>query len=286
MNIYNPLYKDLVQIIQNFDKMNMKEIELTTRYINKNVYEEDLSMIIDELVNLYFKELNEGKGRKIRKNHIFDCINNYKIGLREIYNWLLNNQNNSNSIYLLGFFNYHGIVINVNIRKAFELYQKAAELENNAALFDFANMCIDGEGCKKDYEKAFKLTKKLAEKEYSGGINLLGYCFDNGIGTDVDMQKAFDLYRKAADLGNCLAQYNLAQMYIDGQVVEQDYNKIFELFQKAANLGNCSAQYNLAVMYENGYGTEKDIDKAVYWYKKSANQGDEDAQNELKKLLD
>ena len=58
------------------------------------------------------------------KKQVLNYICNYKIILQEIYNWLLNNQNNSNSIYLLGFFNFHGIVTDINKQKAFELYQK------------------------------------------------------------------------------------------------------------------------------------------------------------------
>ena len=52
-------------------------------------------------------------------------INNHvKISQEIIYNWLLNNQNNSNYIYLLGYFNYHGIGTDLNKQKAIQLYQK------------------------------------------------------------------------------------------------------------------------------------------------------------------
>jgi TPR repeat protein len=249
MSDINLLYEELSQIIENFDKTDIKEIEPTIQYIHKNILEEDLNIVINELVNTYLKEVNIGKEEIFIKNHIIKCINNLEISLQEIYNWLLNNQNNSNSIYLLGYFNYHGIGINSNMQKALELYQKAAKLENNAAQFDLANMCIDGEGGDKNFEKAFELSNKLAKKGYSCGINLLGFCYDNGIGTNVNMEEAFSLYKKATDLGNYLAQYNLA------------------------------------LMYEKGSGTEQNIDQAIYWFKKSAEQGDEDAQDKLVELL-
>ena len=47
------------QIIYNFDKMNIKEIEPTTKNINKNIYDGDLSIVTDKLVNLIFKKQNE-----------------------------------------------------------------------------------------------------------------------------------------------------------------------------------------------------------------------------------
>src|SRR6266496_770647 len=117
-------------------QMNIKEIEPTTQNIKEIIFEEDLNIVIDKLVNLYFKEVNEGKEEIIRKKHILGYINNYKINLQEIYFWLLNNQNNSNSIYLLGYFNYYGIETNINKQKAIKLYQKASVSENSVAQLD------------------------------------------------------------------------------------------------------------------------------------------------------
>ncbi|GBB91177.1 hypothetical protein RclHR1_18310005 [Rhizophagus clarus] len=316
----NSSHEGLLQIIQNFNKMNIMEIEPITQNINESIFEEDLGIVIDDLVNLYFKEINEGKEESVRKQHLFDYINNHKLNLQEIYNWLLNNQNNSNSVYLLGYFNYHGIKTNINKHKAYELYQKAAKLENSVAQVDLTYMYVNGKGVDKNYNKAFELSKKLAERELSNGINMLGYCYDLGIGTDIDMQKAFELYQKAADLGNIKAQYNLALMYEEGKGTEINLNKAFELskksakgeysdginllgyyykngigtdanmekavelYQKAANLGLDVAQYNLAFMYENGNGVKKDITQAIYWYKKSAKQGFQSAHTKLNNL--
>src|ERR1051325_4917136 len=149
--------------------------------INEKVL--DLGIVIDELSNFILREINEGKEEKVIKQHVLNYINSQNIILQEIYNWLLNNQNNINSIYLLGYFNYHGIETNVNMKNAFDLYQKAAELGNDVAQFDLANMYIHGIGIDKNYNEAFELSKKLAEKEYSRGISLFGYCYDYGIGT-------------------------------------------------------------------------------------------------------
>ncbi|RGB25310.1 kinase-like domain-containing protein [Rhizophagus diaphanus] len=316
--------EELFQIIPNFNKIKIKEIEPTTQNIHGNIYEEDLSIIIDELVKLYFKEVNEGKEEKIRRKDVFKIINTFNISIKEIYNWLLNNQNNSNSFYLLGYFNYYGIGTIINKQKAFELYKKSAELGNNIAKFSLALMYIDGDGTIINHIKAFELSNKLVEKKYLSGINLLGYCYYNGIGTDVNRLKAFELYQKAADLGNNLAQYNLALLHIHGSEfglddddkafelskksadgknsgginllgycydngIGTDVNvqKAFELYQEAANLGNDTAQFNLALMYENGNGIKNDINQAIYWYKKAAEQGDQDAKlklNILKKV--
>ena len=166
-NINNSLYGVLV----NFDKM---EIEPTTVSIKQDINETilDLSIVvIDELVNFIFKEINEGKEESVRKQHVLGYIKNHKMTSQEIYNLLLNNQNYLKAIYLLGYFNYHGIETDMNKQNAFELFQKAAEIGNNAAQLDLTDIFIHGKGVvDKDYSKAFELCKKLAEKEYPCGM--------------------------------------------------------------------------------------------------------------------
>ncbi|GBB84146.1 hypothetical protein RclHR1_01080002 [Rhizophagus clarus] len=229
------------QIIKNFGKINIIEIEPTTKNINKDIFEGDLSIVIDELVNLIFKKLN----KKLNE-------------VKKIYEHLLNNNSNSNSNYLLGYFNYNGIEIDINKQKAIELYQKAAGLGNKVAQLNLAEIYID-----KNDNLAFVLSKKLAEDEYACGIHNLGWCYYEGIGTDVNKQKAFELYHKAADLGSLDEINNLG----------------------LSNLGYEYAQYNLAKMYEDGDWVQKDIDQAIYWYNKSAEQGHQTAQDNLNELL-
>ncbi|RGB36180.1 hypothetical protein C1646_814177 [Rhizophagus diaphanus] len=259
--------------IQNFDKINKREIGPTIQNIHENIFEEDLSIVVDDLVNFYFKEVNEGKDKNERKQHILDCINNLNINLQEICNWLLNNQNNSNSIYLLGYLNCHGIGMSVNKQYAFELYLKSAELENNSAQFDLSILYMDRNDIDNNLGKTFELSKMLAKKEYPGGINLLGYCYNIGIGTDINTQKAFELYYIVAEFGNSHGINNLGCCYDNRIGTDVNKQKAIELYQKAANLGNDIVQYNLALMYECGNGIKKDVDQAIFWYKKSAEQG-------------
>ncbi|GES90995.1 kinase-like domain-containing protein [Rhizophagus clarus] len=304
--------------IRSFHKVNiLKEIEPTTRNINNNIFDEDLSIVIDELVELIIKKFNKGVSEKILMQCVLNYINNNEIILQEIYHWLLKNQNNSNSIYLLGYFNYNGIETDLNKQKAIELYEKAAKLENKAAQINLVEIYID-----KNNSLAFELSKKLAKEGYACGLNNLGYCYEAGIGAsyfddvevfelyqkaadlgnldainnlgwcyhegfgiNINKQKALEMFQEAADLGNVYAISSLGWCYKHGDGTDVDYHKAIELYLKAANLGYKGAQYNIAKMYEDGDGVKKDMSKAIYWYTKSAEQAYEPAQYKLGSIL-
>src|SRR5581483_4166746 len=99
------------------------------------------------------------------------------------------NLGNTNAICNLGYCYANEIGTDINKQKAFELYQKAADLGN------------------------------------ASGINNLGNCYADEIGTDINKQKALELYQKAADLGNIAAMYNLVYSYENGN----SQNKLNEL---------------------------------------------------------
>ncbi|EXX77289.1 uncharacterized protein OCT59_024135 [Rhizophagus irregularis] len=283
INNNSKLYRDLIsQFIQNFDKLNIKEIDPMIILSKQENF--DFNIIIDEINDFIYKLRDKGINWKLEKKQIIEYFNNHNLNSQEFYNWLINNQNSSNSIFILGYFNYREIVTSLNYKKgfnlfinsseknhilaqlfvgycyfygygiikneklAFDYFEKASNNGNIVAIYELGLCYKNGEGIEKDYNKAFKLFKQSAEGKFPSGIMMLGYCHSNGVGTKIDKQKAFELY------------------------------------QDAANLGHDIAQNNLAVLYEKGNGITKDIDKAIYWYEKSANQGYELAKNNLKRL--
>src|SRR5581483_2376000 len=132
--------------------MNTKEIEisvLSNQITNEFILSENnFGIRINEIILLLEYIVAERK-----KPEVLNYLNDRDMNSLEIYNWLLNSQNDLNSIYLLGVFNHFGIEINVNKQKAFELYQKAANLR------------------------------------HANGINSLGYCYQKGIGTSINKRK-------------------------------------------------------------------------------------------------
>ncbi|EXX69381.1 Ste7p [Rhizophagus irregularis DAOM 197198w] len=271
--IDNLLYGEMSQVIENFNKMRIEEIEPSMSSNN------NFDIIVNEIILLL-----ENTEIVRKKHEVINYLNNHNITSQEFYAWLLNNQNDSNSIFLLGVFNHFGIEVNVDKQKAFELYQNAVNSGNVFGITSLGYCYDEGIGISVDQQKAFELYQEAANLGNPRGIFNLGYCYQYGTGTYIDEQKAFELYQMAANLGILSGICNLGYCYDNGIGTNINIQKAFELYQKAANLGNSDAQYNLALMYETGEGIKKDINQAIYWYKKSVKQGDQDAQDKLNEL--
>ncbi|CAB4379660.1 unnamed protein product [Rhizophagus irregularis] len=192
-----------------------------------------------------------------------------------------NNVQSSNNHQLPNLNISERIGISVNVQKAFELYQKAADLGNVFGINDLGYCYQYGIGTDIDEKKAFELFQKVADLGSSSGINNLGACYEQGIGTDIDEKKAFELYQKAANLGYSSGINNLGACYKQGIGTDIDEKKAFELYQKAADLGNSSGINNLGACYENGIGTDIDKKKAFELYQKAAELGNSSGINNL-----
>ncbi|GBC20869.2 kinase-like domain-containing protein [Rhizophagus irregularis DAOM 181602=DAOM 197198] len=263
---FNSLHGELSQVIQNFNMMNTKEMECSMS--SSNQFENKFNTIVNDIIDIFNNDYFEMDIQKI-----INYLDNHNITLQEFNNLLLSNQNDSNFIALLGRFNYLGIGISVDKQKAFELYQKAADLENSFGINFLAYHYEKGIETNINSQKAFELYQKAADLGYLPGINNLGRCYENGIGTNINQQKAFELYQKAADLGSVFGIIGLGHCYENGIGTDINQQKIFELYQKAADLGNAFGINNLGYCYEYGIGTNINQQKAFELYQKAADLG-------------
>ena len=89
-------------LLQNVDFGKMVPMATNKQTIDKNIsFGKDLSIVINEIVT-FINEINDDVSSK----HIFDYFNSNNISSQEVYDWLLNNQNDSDSTFLLGLFNF------------------------------------------------------------------------------------------------------------------------------------------------------------------------------------
>src|SRR5207249_2762795 len=150
-----------------------------------------------------------------------------------------------------------------DLKKAADLYQKAASKGNTLAQANLGWLYQNGEGVPKDLSKAAELYEKAANQRNAFARNKLGWLYQNGEGVPKDLKKAADLYQEAADQGYAVAQANLGWLYLNGAGVPKDLGKAAELYQKAADQGNVFGQNYLGWLYQNGEGVPKDLRKAA-----------------------
>ncbi|GBC01039.1 hypothetical protein RclHR1_04040009 [Rhizophagus clarus] len=262
-------------VISNLRELNNKMINITTSPPN---FDSIVTKIVDHFSTIIVESKKSAK-RRIN-NYLYEC----NITSQEIYDFISSNQDNSDSIVLLGIFNYLGIGTKVNMSKAFNLCQKAADLGNVFGINHLGHFYQLGIGTKVNKKKTFELYQKSANLGSTIGMNNLGYCYENRVGIRVDKKKALELYHEAARLGNVSGMNDLGRCYQLGIGIDVDKKEAITLYKRAAELGNWVSQYNLAYMYEEGEGTTKNVNEAIYWYEKAALQGDQESLNKLRYL--
>jgi len=161
----------------------------------------DFIRIINELV---INHSNKIEGEEINyKQCILDWIKDHNLNTKEIYDWLIRNENNfdcSNSFVLLGDFYYLGIETNVNESKAFKYYKKAANSGNVTGTICLGycyNHGIGNQNTRNSRKRSFDFYQHAAKQKSSCGMINLGYCYENGIGTEKNMIKANQWYKKS-----------------------------------------------------------------------------------------
>lgn len=94
----------------------------------------------------------------------------------------------------------------VNASKAVDLFYQAAKKGHRDAQSILADMCLNGQGVKKNVEEAIKWYERLAEGDDATATNAqarLGKIYDKELG---DKSKAAGWYRKAAEGGHRAAK--------------------------------------------------------------------------------
>ena len=174
----------------------------------------------------------------------------------------------------------YGNGVTIDLKKAFEWYQKAAEQNHPIGLYGLGACYYEGNGFERDTTKgleylnqAGRILVKMEDSRNPEIINRIGISYLFGFGVEKNEAKGVSLLRNAVEYGDARTQYILGYCYDEGIGVAKDEEEAVKLYRKAAEQGLAGAQNNLGVCYENGEGIAKDTEEAVKWYRKAAEQG-------------
>jgi hypothetical protein len=116
------------------------------------------------------------------------------------------------------------------------------------AQFQLGLRHFKGEGAAKDLRAAFALWSKAAQLDHPFAQNNLALLYEAGEGTAQNSTKAFFWYRKAAARGYDVAQVNVGKMYQRGAGTSRDLKAARSWYEKAAAQDNREALSLLEAM--------------------------------------
>ena len=126
-------------------------------------------------------------------------------------------------------------------------------------------------------KKAAQLYQRAADLGDVMAICNLGIFYRSGRGVKLDKKKAVKYFRMAADRGNASAQFNLGNSFHDGHGVAQDQAEAHRYNKMAADQGFTHAEFNLG----NHYYRKGHLTEAARWYERAAAKGHEQAERNL-----
>lgn len=153
-------------------------------------------------------------------------------------------------------------------QKASVYFAQADLLNLPEAAFALGAMNFTGKGMPVNITKALDYYEKAADAGYAPAQMTMALIYINGENVLQDFEKGLQYAQKAAENGDAEAQIMLARWYENGEYVEKNMKKAVYFYQKAARQGDINAKMALAVIYKNGSGNiSENIHTAKRWEK-------------------
>jgi TPR repeat protein len=112
-----------------------------------------------------------------------------------------------------------------------------AELGDAEALYELGWRSEKGQNAPLDVVRAIQWYEKAADRGHAIAMNNIGRIYSKGEGVPRDEAKAVGWFRKAAELGYAASMHNLGARYEKGEGVEKDIKQALEWLRKASDLG-------------------------------------------------
>ena len=190
------------------------------------------------------------------------------------------NQGDPNSMVILGVMASNGDgTVAKDQAKAFEWYQRAAELGDRRGMFYLANAYLNGDGTEKNESEAFRWYRKAADLNSPACMTRLGDMYRDGVGVEQNYGEAVRWYGAAVKLNDTEAMDALATLLLAGNGVEKDLAHGVALLKSSAALDDAKAMYALGLYYSSDENSGKDMTLAMRYFRDAAARGNEDAIN-------
>lgn len=178
----------------------------------------------------------------------------------------------TDAISCKGYMYYAGDLIERDIDKSVELFNKALELGDGYSAYRLGVMYEEGlfNDGQPDYAIVLTYYEKAAELNNVYGIEMAGRYNLIGAGCEENVEKALEYYQKGVEMGSSYCKVELAFMYEAGNGVEQDATKTFELVKDAADNGYPYGCYLTGRCYRHAMGTEENPDEAIRYLQMAA----------------
>jgi|ERR1711934_27195 len=161
----------------------------------------------------------------------------------------------------------HSALYNNDYTKAAEWFTKAANAGYGPGLDGMGFLHQMGLGVQRNTDRAFELYQLAADAEDEQGMFHVGACYSKGIGVKADQKKALHWWTKAVESGqHASSAYNLALRYEAGSGVTKDPRRAVEYFSIAAHQGHLGAMYNLGVFTTYTPGPRQNKTEGCNWF--------------------
>lgn len=192
----------------------------------------------------------------------------------------------------------NGNVVEKDVKKAVELFEKAANQNNDIGMLKLATCYKNGIGVEQDNARALSLFEKSANKGNTDAMIAVSDMYAEGVGVSKDESKALYWKEKLGFMGNIDAQkYVLSHSTIEFTRTNTNFNEILELarknvksanypwakycYERAVSLGSKDAAFELGKWLYEGNGIAKDCNKAIEYLCKIGEENNLEAQKLL-----
>lgn len=117
------------------------------------------------------------------------------------------------------------------------LFEKAASMGDESAMFTLGVMWESGEGGPQDFTVAMEWYIKADEAGWFESPSAIGNLYAQGLGVEQDMEKAFEYFMRGVENDDERGYHNAGLCLLNGYGIAQDNVKAVELLSVAADKG-------------------------------------------------